>query len=191
MNLIISITGTILALPLQASFPMSRKRKPGHLYEMGKQISELEDQAWSGEVEAELKKRWGRSFTAWLPLIWNQPVDPDLCAKVCCDYMDVVTRAVERDFSCQIGNWCRDHGVQYIGHLIEDNNQHSRTGSSLGHYFGGLPDRIWRNRQYCRSGSSVPGGEQQVSTQARKEETVIFIIMHLESWQLPLLRWNH
>ena len=45
----------------------------GHLYEMGKQISELEDQAWSGEVEAELKKRWGRSFTAWLPLIWNQP----------------------------------------------------------------------------------------------------------------------
>ena len=105
---------------------------------MGKQISELEDQAWSGEVEAELKKRWGRSFTAWLPLIWNQPVDPDLCAKVCCDYMDVVTRAVERDFSCQIGNWCRDHGVQYIGHLIEDNNQHSRTGSSLGHYFRGL-----------------------------------------------------
>lgn len=89
-------------------------------------------------MEAELKKRWGRSFTAWLPLIWNQPVDPDLCAKVCCDYMDVVTRAVERDFSCQIGNWCRDHGVQYIGHLIEDNNQHSRTGSSLGHYFRGL-----------------------------------------------------
>lgn len=117
---------------------MSRKSETGHLYEMGKQISELEDQAWSGEVEAELKKRWGRSFTAWLPLIWNQPVDPDLCAKVCCDYMDVVTRAVERDFSCQIGNWCRDHGVQYIGHLIEDNNQHSRTGSSLGHYFRGL-----------------------------------------------------
>ena len=110
----------------------------GHLYEMGKQISELEDQAWSGEVEAELKKRWGRSFTAWLPLIWNQPVDPDLCAKVRYDYMDVVTRAVERDFSCQIGDWCRNHGVQYIGHLIEDNNQHSRTGSSLGHYFRGL-----------------------------------------------------
>lgn len=50
---------------------MSRKSETGHLYEMGKQISELEDQAWSGEVEAELKKRWGRSFTAWLPLIWN------------------------------------------------------------------------------------------------------------------------
>lgn len=110
----------------------------GHLYEMGKQISDLEDQAWSREVEAELKKRWGRSFTAWLSLIWNQPVDSDLCAKVRYDYMDVVTWAVEKDFSYQIGNWCRKRGVQYIGHLIEDNNQHSRTGSSLGHYFRGL-----------------------------------------------------
>lgn len=110
----------------------------GHLYEMGKQIFDLEDQAWSREVEAELKKRWGASFTARLPLIWNQPVDADLCAKVRYDYMDAVTRAVEKDFSCQIGNWCRAHGVQYIGHLIEDNNQHSRTGSSLGHYFRGL-----------------------------------------------------
>ena len=38
----------------------------------------------------------------------------------------------------QIGNWCREHGVEYIGHLIEDNNQHSRTGCSLGHYYRGL-----------------------------------------------------
>lgn len=52
--------------------------------------------------------------------------------------MDIVTRLVETNFSLQIGDWCRSHGMEYIGHLIEDNNQHCRTGSSLGHYFRGL-----------------------------------------------------
>lgn len=53
-------------------------------------------------------------------------------------YMDLVTRLVEKNFSKQIGDWCTEHGVEYIGHMIEDNNQHSRTGASLGHYFRGL-----------------------------------------------------
>ena len=64
--------------------------------------------------------------------------DEDLTAKVRYGYMDLVTRRVETDFSMQIGDWCRKHGVQYIGHLIEDNNQHARCGSSLGHFFRGL-----------------------------------------------------
>ena len=110
----------------------------GHLYEMGKKIYEIEDQPWSREVEAELKERWGENYHKFLPLIWEQPVDGRLLARVRYDYMDTVTKAVRKDFSFQLGNWCRDHGVEYIGHLIEDNNQHSRTGSSLGHYFRGL-----------------------------------------------------
>ena len=52
--------------------------------------------------------------------------------------MDVLTELVKRNFSCQLGDWCRAHGVQYIGHMIEDDNHHSRTQSSLGHYFRGL-----------------------------------------------------
>lgn len=32
----------------------------------------------------------------------------------------------------------RNAGVEYIGHLIEDDNHHTRTGSSPGHYFRGL-----------------------------------------------------
>ncbi|MDO5425403.1 MAG: alpha/beta fold hydrolase [Eubacteriales bacterium] len=110
----------------------------GHLYETGKKISELDDQAWSREVEAELKQCWGERYALYLPLIWEQPFESDLCAKARYDYMNAVTKAVKRDFSYQIGDWCREHGVEYIGHLIEDNNQHSRTGSSLGHYFRGL-----------------------------------------------------
>ena len=110
----------------------------GHLYEFGKKIGELDDQAWSRAVGERLQEKWGENYRRYLPLIWNQSFDPDLEAKVRCDYMDTVTRLVEECFSFQVGDWCRDHGVMYIGHLIEDDHQHTRTGSSLGHYFRGL-----------------------------------------------------
>ena len=110
----------------------------GHLYEFDKKIGELSDQAWSDGVGAWLQERWGGNYTKYLPLIFDQDVDPDLQARVRCDYMDAVTRLVEKCFSFQLGDWCRAHGVMYIGHLIEDSHQHLRTVSSLGHYFRGL-----------------------------------------------------
>ena len=110
----------------------------GHLYEFGKKIGELSDQAWSDAVGEALQVRWGENYNRYLPLIFCQGMDPDLEARVRADYMDVVTRLVSECFSFQIGDWCREHGVMYIGHLIEDDHQHSRTVSSLGHYFRGL-----------------------------------------------------
>lgn len=106
----------------------------GHLYEMGKKLWELDDLPWSDELEQSLQNRWGDSLPEKLALLW----DKDAGAQARCDFMDALTRLVERDFSRQLGDWCRDHGVEYIGHLIEDNDQHQRTGSSLGHYFRGL-----------------------------------------------------
>lgn len=110
----------------------------GHLYDMGKRIYELDDQAWSAPLQDTLEQKWQGNFNRYLPLLWEQDFGEKLKAKVRYDYMDAVTRKVEECFSNQIGNWCREHGVSYIGHLIEDNNQHTRTGSSLGHYFRGL-----------------------------------------------------
>jgi hypothetical protein len=104
----------------------------------GLKVGECGDQAWSPEVEEELHKRWGDAFSANLAFIWNQPYDPDRGARIRFDYMDVLTRLIEKDFSFQVGDWCRRHGVLYIGHVIEDEHQHTRTQSSLGHYFRGL-----------------------------------------------------
>ena len=134
---------------------------------MGKKIYEIEDQPWSREVEAELKERWGENYHKFLPLIWEQPVDGRLLARVRYDYMDTVTKAVRKDFSFQLGNWCRDHGVEYIGHLIEDNNQHSRTGSSLGHYFRGLAGEDMSGiddigGQVLPQGEELPGNSFQM-----------------------------
>lgn len=53
-------------------------------------------------------------------------------------YMNAVTKLWRKCFSYQLGDWCRAHGVQYIGHVIEDMNAHARLGSSAGHYFRAL-----------------------------------------------------
>ena len=107
----------------------------GHLYEYGKRLYENEDQAWSVPLEERLRKKWGADFTKYLPLLWEQNFARDQIAAARCDYMDAVTRLVSQNFSEQIGDWCRAHGVQYIGHVIEDNGQDTRTGSGLGHFF--------------------------------------------------------
>ena len=110
----------------------------GHLYERDKPVWRLEDQAWSEEARAALEERFGKSWIARLPLLWETDFDADTAAETRLAYMDAVTRLVEKNFSEQIGGWCRDHGVKYIGHLIEDNNQHTRTACSMGHFFRGL-----------------------------------------------------
>ena len=51
------------------------------------------------------------------------------------NYMDACTRLISKNFSDRLGKWCEAHGVMYIGHVIEDNNQHMRLGSSCGHFF--------------------------------------------------------
>ena len=110
----------------------------GHLYDQGKNLCEVDDQPWSEEVENDLIKLWGDNWCCYLPLIWENDFDAKLKAKIRYDYMDVLTRRVEKDFSYQLGDWCRERGVEYTGHIIEDNNQHTRNGSSLGHFFRSL-----------------------------------------------------
>ena len=129
----------------------------GHLYETGKPIWQMEDQAWSEEVQAELAARFGDKWVSRLPLLWDQDFDAEAAAETRLQYMDVVTRLVEKNFSRKLGDWCRRHGVRYIGHLIEDNNQHMRTGPSLGHYFRGLGGQDMSGIDVI-SGQLMPGG---------------------------------
>ena len=112
----------------------------GHLYDQnnGLGCSPTMDYPWSRELEMRLKEELGEDFAGQLALLWEQDADAAETARVRYAYMDGVSRLVEEDFSWPIGEWCRAHGVEYIGHLIEDNNHASKTGSSLGHFFRGL-----------------------------------------------------
>lgn len=50
-------------------------------------------------------------------------------------YMDVITRMYQKNFSLQIGNWCKKHGVEYIGHTLEDRQFQFNLDSGTGYYF--------------------------------------------------------
>ena len=85
---------------------------------------------WRPELEKELtfdKKM--------LPLLWvpASGVESEIRYK----YMDLVTRLYQENFTEVLGNWCRAHGVWYMGHNIEDNGAHARLGYGAGHYFRG------------------------------------------------------
>ena len=71
-----------------------------------------------------------------LPALWQDLKDWKSLIRTA--YMNVVTRLYQENFSWLLGDWCRDHGILYIGHIIEDMNCHMRLGYGSGHYFRAL-----------------------------------------------------
>ena len=90
---------------------------------------------WNKDVPGLMKDRLGENWTDELPLLWYPSADWEKTAEVRYSYMDIVSRLYEKNFSNQLGKWCADRGVEYIGHVIEDKNVHSRLGCGAGHFF--------------------------------------------------------
>lgn len=107
----------------------------GHIYPNANILGTAQDLPWSQELEQALRLSPAINYPEDLIYLWDNDLDQGKTASVRYAYMDEVTRLVRKDFSEQIGSWCRERGVRYIGHIVEDNNQHARLGSSLGHYF--------------------------------------------------------
>ena len=53
-------------------------------------------------------------------------------------YMETVSKLYAENFCWQVGDWCREHGVMYIGHVIEDLNAHMRMGYGAANFFRAL-----------------------------------------------------
>ncbi|MCM2981666.1 glycoside hydrolase [Niallia circulans] len=88
---------------------------------------------WRADLLSVLETRLGKSAKTLLPLlITNGTTDQSLVRYV---YMDIVSQAYADNFTGKLASWCNDHGVEYIGHLIEDNNAHGRLGYGAGHYY--------------------------------------------------------
>lgn len=71
-----------------------------------------------------------------LPALWQDIKGRS--AQLRTGYMETVTRLYSENFTYMLGDWCRAHGVEYIGHIIEDMNTHQRLGHGPGHYFRAL-----------------------------------------------------
>ena len=120
---------------------------------------------WSAELETILKQRWGAMFSTRLPGLW---FNGSGSAAVRLDYMDAVTSLVAKNFSEQIGGWCEAHGVQYIGHIIEDSGEHARLGQSTGHYFRSLYGQHMAGIDDI-GGQVFPGGDEFIRSFAHQK----------------------
>ncbi len=135
----------------------------GPMYAMDNYLGSDQDLPWGATMETAVSAALGENWKEKLYLLWQEGEE---AVQVRSCYMDLLTKQVRTAFSQPVAAWCRDHGVQYIGHLIEDQGQHCRTGSSLGHYFRGL--------QYQdMAGIDDIGG--QVYPQGEDEPTINFM----------------
>jgi hypothetical protein len=94
------------------------------------------DLPWCEGLMEQLEAAFGSDYRIYLPLLWHD--GGPLTSAVRYTYMDVVSQRYARHFTQQIGDWCRDRSVEYIGHVIEDNGAHARLGCGAGHYFRAL-----------------------------------------------------
>ncbi len=91
---------------------------------------------WNERIPGMMTRSLGFDPTPYLPALWFGLGENTGAIRHA--YMDAVTKLYRDCFTRQLGDWCEAHGVQYIGHIIEDMNAHARTGCSAGHYFRSL-----------------------------------------------------
>ncbi|AQR96752.1 glycosyl hydrolase [Clostridium saccharoperbutylacetonicum] len=112
---------------------------------------------WSEEVKVMLKEALGNEWNLYLPYLWIGTMEMNDCVNTRYTYMDIITHLYERNFSSQLGKWCEKHGVEYIGHVVEDSNQHSKLGSGAGHFFRAIEGQHMAGIDVI-GGQIIPGG---------------------------------
>ena len=91
---------------------------------------------WGDVILEKLSAKYGEDATKYLPALWFDM--GDVTAELRYSYMDAITATYRDNFTRRVGDWCRAHNVQYIGHIIEDMNASGRMGYGPGHYFRAL-----------------------------------------------------
>lgn len=92
---------------------------------------------WGNCVLNHFKHKYGNRAFERLTLLWFE-TGSNLSKKVRTEYMDFITKEYEKNYTDKIAQWGRKHGVQFIGHVLEDNNRHTETGFGCGHFFGAI-----------------------------------------------------
>ena len=88
--------------------------------------------AWSSEMPGEMEKR-EPDWVLGLPYLWYDGTEDHKEYRG--HYMDAVSSLVRENYNGQVYDFCRERGVCYIGHVLEDENCHTRQGCGPGHYF--------------------------------------------------------
>lgn len=91
---------------------------------------------WREDMLEILGNHISEDVIRFLPLLWSD--GKSKAHDVRYKYMDTITKLYSENFTGKLGEWCREHGVEYIGHVIEDNNAHARLGYGSGHFYRAL-----------------------------------------------------
>ncbi|WP_419875414.1 glycosylhydrolase-like jelly roll fold domain-containing protein [Candidatus Pristimantibacillus sp. PTI5] len=91
---------------------------------------------WSKEMFSLMNQEFGFDYVKYLPLLWHE--GGESMSRMRYTYMNLVSKLYAKNFTEQIGDWCRERGVEYIGHVLEDSNVHARLGSGAGHFYRAL-----------------------------------------------------
>lgn len=106
----------------------------GNMHGCGGSIGRIDmDLPWKDNLEKELSKVYGEDCRKYLPLLFIDGAEEGHQIRYA--YMNLVSELYSRHFNKRIADWCSNHGVEYIGHTIEDNNAHARLGYGAGHFF--------------------------------------------------------
>ncbi|MBQ2828672.1 MAG: hypothetical protein IJF20_05450 [Clostridia bacterium] len=92
---------------------------------------------WRKNIYEKLCKFYGEETYKMFPCLWLSFNDGrEKMFRI--RYMDAITNEYSINFCKKMADWCHEHGVEYIGHVIEDNNTHYHTACGAGHYFRAL-----------------------------------------------------
>ncbi len=91
---------------------------------------------WRNDFLPLLDEKFEGGFAQYLAALWYDM--GDITAKARFEYMDLLSKRYSKNLGWKLGNWCREHGVEYIGHVIEDMDQHTKTSGGTAHYFRAL-----------------------------------------------------
>jgi hypothetical protein len=92
---------------------------------------------WSDELRRALSASLGEEGEKLLPLLFYSADGgaDGRATELRYRYMDAASRLFGELFIGKTGAWCRDHGVELIGHVVEDNGAHARLGYGPGHFY--------------------------------------------------------
>lgn len=88
---------------------------------------------WNKDVPALLEKRFDTKLPELLPSLWYDCGERTSIVRHA--YMDIITELIAKNYNGQVYQWCEERGITYIGHVLEDENSHTRLGCGTGNIF--------------------------------------------------------
>ncbi|MFZ1932936.1 MAG: glycosyl hydrolase [Thermoguttaceae bacterium] len=112
----------------------------------------------------------GYSLRKWLPSVTHDLSPRD--KQVRFDYRDFIRQQTASVYFGRARQWCRDHGIRLIGHVIEDHQQDMRRleflsipgfDNVVGQWYDPNPDVYWRMPKMASSVAHYAGSHNDVA----------------------------